>query len=92
MTNVPASHGQWPGFRTTKALAWVINVGWCNNESAWVARYQGQACGPMAEAKAAAKAMVQGAVGDYTITDPVGHLNGLAARLVDQRETASTLA
>jgi hypothetical protein len=55
MTNVPASHGQWPGFRTTKALAWVINVGWCNNESAWVARYQDQACGPMslAEAKAA---------------------------------------
>ena len=46
----------------------------------------------MAEAKAAAKAMVQGAVGDYPITDPVGHLNGLTARLVDQRETASTLA
>jgi hypothetical protein len=78
----------------TKALAWVINVGWCQNESAWVVRYQDQACGPMslAEVKAAAKAMVQGAVGDYTITDPVGHLNGLTARLVDQRETASTLA
>jgi hypothetical protein len=71
-----------------------MNVGWCNNESAWVARYQDQARGPMslAGAKAAAKAMVQGAVGDYTITDPVRHLNGLTARLVDQRETASTLA
>jgi hypothetical protein len=94
MTKVPASHGQWPGFRTTKALAWIMNVGWSSNESAWVVRYQAQACGPMslAEAKAAVKAMVQGAVGDYTITDPIGHLNGLTVRLVDQRETASTLA
>ena len=85
MTNVLASHGQWPGFRTTKALASVINIGWINNSSAWVARCGDQACGPMsvAEAKAIAKAMVQGAVGDYTITDPVGHLNGLAVRLVD---------
>jgi len=46
----------------------------------------------LAEAKAAVKAMVQGAVGDYTIPDPIGHLNGLTVRLVDQRETASTLA
>jgi hypothetical protein len=69
MTNVLASHGQWPGFRTTKALASVINIGWINNSSAWVARCGDQACGPMslAEAKATAKAMVQGAVGDYTI-------------------------
>ena len=26
MTNVPASHGQWGGYRTSKAIAWVINV------------------------------------------------------------------
>ena len=25
-TNVPASHGQWGGYRTTKAVAWVINI------------------------------------------------------------------
>ena len=26
LTNVPASHGQWGGYRTTKAVAWVINI------------------------------------------------------------------
>jgi hypothetical protein len=25
-TNVPASHGQWGGYRTTKAVSWVINI------------------------------------------------------------------
>jgi hypothetical protein len=84
MTNVPASHGQWPGFRTTKALAWVINIGWVKNSSAWLARYRDQSCGPtsLAEAKAPAKAMVQGAVGDYSISHPIAHLNGLTARLI----------
>jgi len=89
-TNVPASHGQWPGFRTTKAIASVINIGWINNSSAWVARCGDQACGPMSLAEA--KAMVQGAVGDYTIAHPIRHLNGLTARLVDQRETAPRFA
>ena len=37
----------------------------------------------LAEAKAAAKAMVQGAVGDYSISNPIAHLHGLTARLVD---------
>ena len=27
LTNVPASHGQWGGYRTTKALAWIIKLG-----------------------------------------------------------------
>ena len=27
VTNVPASHGQWGGYRTTKAVAWVIKIG-----------------------------------------------------------------
>ena len=26
VTNVPASHGQWGGYRTTKAVAWVIKI------------------------------------------------------------------
>ena len=34
MTNVPASHGQWGGYRTSKAIAWVINVA----PNAWLAR------------------------------------------------------
>jgi len=27
LTNVPASHGQWSGYCTTKALAWIIKLG-----------------------------------------------------------------
>ena len=34
LTNVPASHGQWSGYRTTKALAWIIKLG----PHAWLAR------------------------------------------------------
>ena len=34
VTNVPASHGQWGGYRTTKAVAWVIKIG----SDAWLAR------------------------------------------------------
>lgn len=41
-TNVPASHGQWGGYRTTKAVAWVIKIG----SDAWLARRGGEACGP----------------------------------------------
>jgi hypothetical protein len=79
MTNVPASHGQWQGYRTPKALAWVINIG----SSAWLARYRDQTCGPMSssEAKAAAKAMVRGVAGDYSVSNPIAHLNGLTARV-----------
>jgi hypothetical protein len=85
MTSVPASHGQWQGYKTTRALAWVMNIGWVTNSSAWLARYRDQACGPSSlnDAKANALALVKGAAGDYTITDPIGHLNGLTARLID---------
>ena len=84
MTNVPASHGQWGGYRTSKAIAWVIDVG--VSRPAWLARYRDQCCGPLPliEAKAAALAMAKGASGDYTIPDPIRNLNGLAARLHDR--------
>ena len=84
MTNVPACHGFWGGYRTTKAVAWVIDVG--TEKSAWLARYKDQCCGPMPlkEAKAAALAMAKRSVGDYQVfSDPTAHLNGLAARLLD---------
>jgi hypothetical protein len=35
------------------------------------------------EAKAAALAMAKGAVGDYRISNPTAHLNGMTARLLD---------
>jgi hypothetical protein len=83
MTNVPACHGFWGGYRTTKAVAWVIDVG--VERSAWLARYKDQCCGPMTlkEAKAAALEMAKGSVGDYRISAPTTHLNGIAARLLD---------
>ena len=46
----------------------------------------------LAEAKAAAKGMMRGMPGEYTVTDPIGHLNGLAARLLDKSGAPSSLS
>jgi hypothetical protein len=81
VTNVPASHGQWGGYRATKAVAWVIKIA----PDQWLARCREEACGPSPfnEAKANALAMARGACGDYFIEKPIDHLNGLQARLLD---------
>jgi hypothetical protein len=42
LTNVPASHGQWAGYRTTRAMAWIIKL----EAGAWLARSGNQVCGP----------------------------------------------
>jgi hypothetical protein len=86
LTNLPASHGQWSGYRTTKGLAWIIKLG----SGAWLARCGDQACGPssFSEARANAVAMAKGAGGDYCIQNPVAHLNGLQA-LLESREPGS---
>jgi hypothetical protein len=80
-TDVPASHGQWGGYRTTKAIALVI----CFMPGKWLARYRDQVSGPFSlpKAKAAATRMATGAVGDYRIANQIQHLNGLTARLID---------
>jgi hypothetical protein len=77
-TNVPASHGQWGGYRTAKAVAWVINIA----PGQWLARCRKEASGPSSfvEAKANALAMARGICGDYLIENPIDHLNGLQAR------------
>ena len=82
VTNVPASHGQWGGYRTTKAVAWVIKIGL----DAWLARCGDEVSGPSSfnEAKASALAMARGACGDYFIENPIDHLNALQARLLDR--------
>jgi hypothetical protein len=79
-TNTPACHGHRPGFRTAKAVAWVFQVA----PGHWLARCGDKACGPTPfnEAKADAIAMVKGATGDYTVTDPIRHLNTLVAHLL----------
>jgi hypothetical protein len=81
-TNVPASHGQWGGYRTTKAVAWVINIA----PGLWLPRCRDETAGPSSfnEAKANALAMARGACGDYFIENPIDHLNGLQARLLDR--------
>jgi hypothetical protein len=84
LTNVPASHGQWSGYRTTRALAWIIKL----ESDAWLARCGDQVCGPsyFTEAKSNALAMARGADGDYFVRNPISHLNGLQARLIDRDE------
>jgi hypothetical protein len=83
ITETPASHGQWGGYRTTKALAWVIRVA----RRKWLARYGDMVCGPLSlpKAKAAAMAMAKGTPGDYCVPKPIPHLNGLTARLIELR-------
>ena len=82
MTNVPASHGQWGGYRTTKALAWVISVA----PNAWLARCSDQTSNPLTltSAKSEAMAMGKGACGDYVVSNPIAHLNGLTAILLER--------
>ena len=51
----------------------------------WLARCRNEASGPSSfnEAKTNALAMARGACGDYFIENPIDHLNGLQARLLD---------
>ena len=86
LTNVPASHGQWSGYRTTKAMAWIIKL----EVKAWLARCGDQVCGPssFSEAKANAFAMAKGADGDYFVPNAISHLDGLQARLTDTSESS----
>jgi hypothetical protein len=66
--------------RTSKAIAWVIDVG-----TAWIARHKDQITNPMhlKGAKSAALAMAKGPGGDYVVLDPIAHLNGLGTRSLD---------
>jgi hypothetical protein len=78
ITDTPASHGQWGGYKTTKAVAWVI----CIVPGKWLARCRDMVSGglSLSKAKAAAMAMTKGVVGDY-IANPIAHLNGVTAHL-----------
>jgi hypothetical protein len=84
LTNVPASHGKWGGYRTTKAFAWIIKLG----PDAWVARCGEQICNPTSfkKAKSQALAMARGGDGDYYVRSPISDLNGLQARLLQTDE------
>ena len=87
LTNVRASHGQWGGYRTTKALAWILKLG----PDAWVARCGDRICNPKSfnEAKAQALATARGENGDYVVQDPIRELNELQARILANDEDRS---
>jgi hypothetical protein len=54
----------------------VIDVG--IDKSAWACAMQGTVLWPIA-----ALAMAKGVPGDYCVTRPIAHLNGIAARMLD---------
>jgi hypothetical protein len=83
-TDVPAKLGHWAGYRTTKPLAWVVDLGY----GQWMARCGNEVCNPtnLAEAKRQALAMAVGGMGDYQVSDPIAHLNRLTARLIAKLE------
>jgi len=84
-TDTPASFGKWAGYRTTKALAWIMDVG----HGHWVARCGNEICNPtnLAEAKRQALAMAVGGIGDYQVSNPIKELHDLAAS-IERREAA----
>ena len=91
-TNVPASHGQWAGYRTAKAWAWVINVGspvGAPGHHVWLVRCEDRSIGrtTIAKAKAAAVEMMTNLSMGTLIDDPVDHLNRMQACLADQPAT-----
>src|SRR5262249_21768756 len=67
ITDTPTSHGQWGGYKTTKALAWVI----CVVPGKWLALYRDMVSGPLSlsKARAAAMSMAKGTAGDYYIAN-----------------------
>jgi hypothetical protein len=82
LTTTPGKLGHWPGFRTKKALAWVIDVG----HGKWMARCRNEACNltNLAEAKRQALAMAAGGIGDYLVADPVMGLQQVSALIEDR--------
>jgi hypothetical protein len=84
MVRVPAVLGFWAGYNSTKATAWLINIG--INSPAWVARCGDRACGPSSfnQAKSDVLAMAQDAAGEQKIGDPLEFLHQVQAALLDQ--------
>jgi hypothetical protein len=79
---VPAKLGYWAGYRTIKALAWVIDLGY----GQWIARCGNEVCNPtnLAEAKRQALAMAVGGTGDYQVSDPIKEYQELSAIIEDR--------
>ena len=78
---VPASHGQWAGHHTTRAVAWLMGIG----NGRWIVRYRNKASKPMKlpAAKKYALEIVKGIRPGRVVTDPIGDLNRMQAVLVE---------
>ena len=78
---VSASHGQWPGYHTTRAVAWLMGIG----NGRWIVRYRNKASKPMKlpAAKKYALEMVKGIRPGRVVTDPIGDLNRMQAVLAE---------
>jgi hypothetical protein len=87
-TDVPAKLGHWAGYRATKALAWVIDLGY----GQWMARCGNEVCNPtnLAEAKRQALAMAVGGIGDYQVSDPIKEYQELSALIEDRHAKRTT--
>jgi hypothetical protein len=72
-SRVPACHGYWPGYETTRAVAWLTLIG----NAHWVARYRDKSSRPMKlpAAKRYALEMVKGIRQGIAVDDPVRELN-----------------
>ena len=86
-SEVPSSHGQWSGYRTTKAAAWLVGIG----SGFWIARYRRAASRPLPihKAKIYALEMVRGIRPGITLDDPVTHLNKVTAGVMNARDSGS---
>ena len=78
---VPASHGQWAGHHTTRAVAWLMGIG----NGRWMVRYRNKASKPMKlpAARKYALEMVRRICPGRVVTDPIGDLNRMQAVLAE---------
>ena len=78
---VPACHGHWAGYQTTRAIAWLMGIG----NGRWIVRYRDKASKPMKlpAAKRYALEMVNGVRPGRKITDPISDLNRMQVVLAE---------
>ena len=77
--DTPTSHGQCNGYRTQKALAWLVGLG----SGQWLARCSNRSAGPMAIGKKVAMAMALDPGIGKPVSNPVDRLSRLQACWLD---------
>jgi len=82
---VPACHGYWSGYSTTRAIAWLMGIG----NGLWIIRYRDKASRLMKlpAARKYALEMVKGTRPGIILDDPVSHLNKITAAVMNARDS-----